>query len=84
MSRRDGPVPWIFATRVGKPLTPKRVGKVFKKVLAQRRARALPALRSLSHYATHLLAENYVCAQVGHSKPTTILMYYAHWICPGQ
>jgi len=38
--------------------------------------------------ATHLLAEGapitYVVAQLGHQKPTTTLLFYAHWIPGGD
>ena len=42
-------------------------------------------LYDLRHsFATHLLAASvpvtYVAAQLGHSKPTTTLQYYAHWL----
>jgi hypothetical protein len=52
---------------------------------------ALPRFRlyDLRHtYATHLLAEGapitYVAAQLGHAKPTTTLMYYAHCLPRGD
>ena len=50
----------------------------------------LPRFRlyDLRHtFATHLLAQGapltYVAAQLGHTKPTTTLAWYAHWIPAG-
>ena len=46
----------------------------------------LPAVSRIYTFATHLLAGGapitYVAAQLGHRKPTTTLLFYAHWI-PG-
>ena len=60
------------------------VTRVFKRVL---KAAALPNFRlyDLRHtFATQLLAQGapttYVAAQLGHSKPTTTLQWYAHWL----
>ena len=55
-------------------------GKVFRKVA---KTAELPSLYALRHtYVSHLIATNapitYIAAQVGHSKVTTTLTYYAH------
>ncbi len=82
LAGKDGLIPWIFPTSTERPVTPKRTARVFRGVL---RAAGLPAfnLYSLRHsYASHLLAESaplpYVSAMLGHRKPTTTLLYYAH------
>jgi integrase len=78
------PVPWLFTDPAGRPLTIKHVAWRFQFLC--RRA-GLPRFRlyDLRHsYATHLLAESapitYVATQMGHSKPTTTLGFYAHWL----
>jgi integrase len=79
-----GDVPaWIFATRAGTPPRPHRLAKTFRKVA---KAAELPGdltLYSLRHtYVSHLIATGavitYIANQVGHSKVTTTLTYYAH------
>ena len=59
------------------------MGQLFREV---RQAAGLPhfTLSDLRHtFATHLLMEGadllYVSYQLGHSKPTTTLLYYAHF-----
>lgn len=80
--------PWVFATRAGGPVTPKRAGRVFRQVLAAA-GLGRHRLYDLRHtYASHLLAENapitYVAAQLGHAKPTTTLWHYAHYLPRGD
>lgn len=80
---------WIFhAERSGELLDELNVAKRFRALL---RAAGLPRFRlyDLRHtYATHLLTEGapitYVAAQLGHAKPTTTLMFYAHWLPSGD
>ena len=64
-----------------RPLSPNVMGRLFREV---RQAAGLPhfTLYDLRHtFATHLLMEGadllYVSYQLGHSKPTTTLLYYA-------
>jgi integrase len=74
---------WIFATRAGTPPRQHRLAKTFRKVA---KAAELPAdltLYNLRHsYVSHLIATHapitYIANQVGHSKVTTTLTYYAH------
>ena len=84
---------FIFPSRSGRALTAKRVGRQFRYLL--RRA-GLPKFKlyDLRHtFATHLLAGNpsavppvppvplaEVARVLGHAKPTTTLMFYAHAI----
>jgi integrase len=83
----------VFPSRSGRTLTAKRVGRQFRSLL--RRA-GLPKFKlyDLRHtFATHLLAGNpsavppvppvplaEVARVLGHAKPTTTLMFYAHAI----
>src|SRR5262249_33465252 len=85
---REEPSPWLFPSRVDRPLSPKVMSRVFREL---RQAAGLPhfTLYDLRHtYATHLLTEGadllYVSHQLGHAKPTTTLLYYAHWMPRGD
>jgi integrase len=80
--------PWIFCSEVGTPLDLSNVTKAWRRVLKKAK---LPAFRlyDLRHtFATTLLAEGapltYVAAQMGHTKPTTTLLWYAHWLPRGD
>ncbi len=80
--------PWLFPSRVDRPLSPNVMGRLFREV---RQAAGLPhfTLYDLRHtFATHLLMEGadllYVSYQLGHSKPTTTLLYYAHFMPRGD
>ena len=80
--------PWVFCTEVGSRLDESRVRKNFAKALE---AAGLPSFRlyDLRHtFASLLLAQGapitYVAAQLGHSRPTTTLQWYAHWIPGGR
>src|SRR5262245_52132681 len=82
------PSPWLFPSRTGKPLSWKVMSRLFREV------RQIAGLRHFTLYdlrhtfATQLLTEGadllYVARQLGHSKPTTTLAYYAHWIPRGD
>ena len=87
LAGRD-PSPWLFPSRVNRPLSPNVLGRLFREV---RQASGLPhfTLYDLRHtYATHLLSEGadllYVAHQLGHAKPTTTLQYYAHFMPRGD
>ena len=78
----------MFPSRVDRPLSPKVMSRLFRKI---RRVAGLAdfILYDLRHtYATHLLMEGadllYVSHQLGHAKPTTTLLYYAHWMPRGD
>ena len=80
--------PWLFCSEVGTPLDLSNVTKAWRRVLKKAK---LPAFRlyDLRHtFATTLLAEGapltYVAAQMGHTKPTTTLLWYAHWLPRGD
>jgi len=87
LAGRD-PSPWLFPSRVNRPLSPNVLGRLFREV---RQASGIPhfTLYDLRHtYATHLLTEGadllYVAHQLGHAKPTTTLQYYAHFMPRGD
>jgi integrase len=80
--------PWVFCSEVGTPLDLSNVTKARRRVLKKAK---LPAFRlyDLRHtFATTLLEEGapltYVAAQMGHTKPTTTLLWYVHWIPRGD
>jgi integrase len=82
------PSPWLFPSRTGKPLSWKVMSRLCRQV---RQIAGLPhfTLYDLRHtFATQLLTEGadllYVAHQLGHSKPTTTLAYYAHWMPRGD
>ena len=79
---------WVFCTEVGTPLDESRVRKNFAEMLSKAE---LPRFRvyDLRHtFASLLLAQGapitYVAAQLGHSRPTTTLQWYAHWLPGGR
>ncbi len=79
---------WLFPGDQGRPLSERYVRRVFERAL---RKAELPHFRvyDLRHtYASILLSEGvpllYVSIQLGHSKPTTTLRYYAKWIPSGD
>jgi integrase len=78
----------VFPSEAGTPLDDVNVGRRFREVVTRA---GLPkfSLYSLCHtYASHLLAMGapitYVSNQMGHSKPTTTLAHYAHFIQRGD
>lgn len=79
---------WLFPSRTGTLLDESHVVRAFHKVLE---AAGLPRFRvyDLRHtFASLLLSSNvpllYVSHQLGHTKPTITLKYYARWIPSGQ
>ena len=86
-SGRDVP-DLVFPSAAGTPLDDHNVGHRFREVVMRA---GLPkfSLYCLRHtYASHLLAMGapitYVSNQMGHTKPTTTLQHYAHFIPRGD
>jgi integrase len=79
---------WLLPSKTGTLLDESHVVRAFHKVLE---AAGLPRFRvyDLRHtFASLLLSSNvpllYVSHQLGHTKPTITLKYYARWIPSGQ
>ena len=77
--------PWLFFNERGQPLEESRTRKCFHRVLKNAGLSGFKGPYDLRHtFATLLLARNapitYVSAQLGHTKPTTTLQWYSHWI----
>ncbi len=79
---------WLFPSKTGSLLDESHVIRVFHRVLD---GAGLPRFRvyDLRHtFASLLLSSNvpllYVSHQLGHTKPTITLKYYARWIPSGQ
>ena len=79
---------WLFPSLTGTFLDERHVVRAFHRVLE---AAGLPKFRvyDLRHtFASLLLSANvpllYVSQQLGHTKPTITLKYYARWIASGQ
>ena len=80
--------PLVFPSEAGTPLDGINVARRFKAVLVRAGLPKFP-LYSLRHtFASHLLAMGapivYVANQMGHSKPTTTLQHYAHFLPRGD
>src|SRR5262249_19233577 len=80
----EDPSPWLFPSRVDRPLSPNVMGRSFREV----RQAARPPHFTLYHlrhtFSTHLLMESagllYLSHQLRHAKQTTTLLYYAHFM----
>jgi integrase len=75
---------WVFVNRDGNPLDESKIRKRFARTMKAARVSG-HRLYDLRHsFASHLLSKGapitYVAAQLGHSKPTTTLQWYAHWL----
>jgi len=80
--------PWVFCTDVGTPLDESRVRKNFAEALRKAELTGFRVYDLRHTFASLLLSQGapitYVAAQLGHSKPTTTLQWYAHWIDGGR
>ena len=79
---------WLFPSQTGSLLDESHLTRAFHRVLGRA---GLPRFRvyDLRHtFASLLLSSNvpflYVSHQLGHTKPTITLKYYARWILSGQ
>ena len=79
---------WVFCTEAGTPLDGSRVRKNFALALKQAGLTGFRVYDLRHTFASLLLAQGapitYVAAQLGHSRPTTTLQWYAHWIPGGR
>jgi integrase len=79
--------PWVFCTEAGTPLDESRVRKNFAAALDHAKLESFRVYDLRHTFASLLLADRapitYVAAQLGHSRPTTTLQFYAHWIPSG-
>ena len=80
--------PWVFCTEAGTPLDESRVRKNFVEALEEAKLSGFRVYDLRHTFASVLLAQRapitYVAAQLGHSRPTTTLQFYAHWIPGGR
>jgi integrase len=79
----------VFPSDAGTPFDDINVGKKFKALLVRAGLPKQFSLYTLRHtFASHLFALNapitYVANQMGHSKPTTTLQFYAHFLPSGD
>ena len=75
---------FVFVNTAGNPMDERRVRKGFARAMKKAEVSG-HRLYDLRHtFATALLAKSapitYVAAQLGHSKPSTTLQFYAHWL----
>ena len=77
---------WVFSTEAGTWLDESKVRKVFGQLLKKAGLSSFRVYDLRHTFASLLLAQGvpitYVSAQLGHSRPTTTLQWYAHWL-PG-
>ncbi|SRR5579885_791211 len=75
---------WVFINRQGRLLDESRLRKRFARILKRAGLSGFRVYDLRHTFATLLLAKGvpitYVAAQLGHSKPTTTLQWYAHWL----
>jgi len=80
--------PWVFCTEAGTTLDGSRVRKNFGLALKEAGFTGFRIYDLRHTFASLLLAQGapitYVAAQLGHSRPTTTLQWYAHWIPGGR
>ena len=75
---------WVFCRRDGRPLTQNDIRACFDRTLRHADLSGHTPYDCRHTFASHLLAKGvpitYVSAQLGHKKPTTTLLFYAHYM----
>ena len=79
--------PWVFCTEAGTFLYESKVRRIFAAMLAKAELSSFRVHDLRDTFASLLLAQGalitYVSAQLGHSRSTATLQWYAHWLPAG-
>ena len=75
---------WLFPRPDGQPLADRQVRKIFQRIVCKAGLAGFRTYDLRHTYASTLLSRGvpllYVAQQLGHTKPSTTLKYYARWL----